>query len=283
MSVQNFIPALWSAKILKELDKEHMLVKNCSTEYSGEITGLGSSVKINSINTPTIGDYVPNSTIITPEQLKDESRMLTIEKAKYFAFFLDKVDKKQATNGIMEEGIRKAVIGLKDAAEQYIAGLHTEAGATVTQATLTSGNIFSTLEKAKTILFENNVPKDGEIILEVSPDVWQKMVLADIVYNNQNNGDTIRKGQYSPVLGMMVYMSNNLVFTRTNENVANTKCLMRTKAAIGYAEQIMDTVKYMPESSFSEAVKGLHVYGAKVLKPREFVALNLTTAAETTI
>lgn len=283
MSVQNFIPVLWSAKILKELDKEHMLVKNCSTEYSGEITGLGSSVKINSINTPTIGDYVPNSTIITPEQLKDESRMLTIEKAKYFAFYIDKVDKKQATSGVMEEGIRKAVIGLKDAAEQYIANLYPQAGATVTQATLTSANIFSTLEKAKTILFENNVPKDGEIILEVTPDVWQKMVLADIVYNNQNNGDTIRKGQYSPVLGMKVFMSNNLVFSRTNENVANSKCLMRTKAAIGYAEQIMDTVKYMPESSFSEAVKGLHVYGAKVLKPREFVSLDLTSAAETTI
>lgn len=283
MSVQNFIPVLWSAKILKELDKEHMLVKNCSTEYSGEITGLGSSVKINSINTPTIGDYVPNSTIITPEQLKDESRMLTIEKAKYFAFYIDKVDKKQATSGVMEEGIRKAVIGLKDAAEQYIANLYPQAGATVTQATLTSANIFSTLEKAKTILFENNVPKDGEIILEVTPDVWQKMVLADIVYNNQNNGETIRKGQYSPVLGMKVFMSNNLVFSRTNENVANSKCLMRTKAAIGYAEQIMDTVKYMPESSFSEAVKGLHVYGAKVLKPREFVSLDLTSAAETTI
>ena len=72
MGVQNFIPILWQKKILKELDKQHMLVKNCSTEYSGEISGLGSKVKINSINTPTIGDYVPNSTTITPEQLKDE-------------------------------------------------------------------------------------------------------------------------------------------------------------------------------------------------------------------
>lgn len=283
MGVQNFIPVLWSQKILKELDKEHMLVKNCSTSYSGEITGLGSSVKINSINTPTIGDYVPNSTVITPEQLKDESRMLTIEKAKYFAFFIDKVEKHQAQNGVMEEGLRKAVIALKDAAEQYIAGLYTQAGKTITNGTVKSSNIFSILEQGKTYLFENNVPKDGEIILEVTPDIWQKMVLADIVYNNQNNGDTIKTGQYSPVLGMKVFMSNNLTFSRTSDTVAASKCLMRTKEAIGYAEQIMDTVKYMPESSFSEAVKGLHVYGAKVLKPKEFIALDLTTAAETTI
>lgn len=283
MGVQNFVPVLWATKILKELDKEHMLVKNCSTEYSGEITGLGSSVKINSINTPTIGDYVPNSTVITPEQLKDESRMLTIEKAKYFAFFIDKVDKKQATNGVFEEGIRKAVIGLKDAAEQYIAGLYTQAGKTITNASVKSSNIFSILEQGKTHLFENNVAKDGEIILEVTPDVWQKMVLADIVYNNQDNGKTIREGQFSPVLGMRVFMSNNLTFSRSTDVIAASKCLMRTKAAIGYAEQIMDTVKYMPESSFSEAVKGLHVYGAKVLKPKEFVCLDLTTAAETVI
>ena len=92
MSVQNFIPILWSKKILKELDKEHMIVKNCSTSFSGEISGLGSKVKINSINSPTIGTYVPNSTTITPEQLKDESRMLEITEAKYFSFFLDDVD-----------------------------------------------------------------------------------------------------------------------------------------------------------------------------------------------
>lgn len=280
MSVQNFIPILWSKKILKELDKEHMLVKNCSTQYSGEITGLGSKVKINSINEPTIGDYVPNSTSITPEQLKDESRMLEITQAKYFAFYLDDVDEKQATGGIVEEGIRKAVIGLKDKAEQFIAGKYTEAGQTVTEASLTSGNTFSTLMKAKTILMANNVA-ENDVVLEVSPYIWQKMILADIVYTD--TGNTIRSGMFSPVLGMKVFVSNNLTTVVTDQDVAQTQCLMRTKEAIGYAEQIMKVVKFMPESSFSEAVKGLHVYGAKVLKPKEFVRLDLKTAAESTI
>ena len=168
MAVKNFIPELWSKKILKELDKQHMLVKNCSTQYSGEISGIGSSVKINSINTPTIGDYTPNSTVITPEELKDESRILRITEGKYFAFYLDDVDAKQATPGVLEEGIRKATIGLKDAAEQFIAAKYTEAGNTVTEATLNSGNVFSTLMTAKTILMANNVGENN-IILEVSP------------------------------------------------------------------------------------------------------------------
>jgi hypothetical protein len=278
MAIKNFIPTLWSEKILKELDKQHMLVKNCTTTYSGKITGLGSKVKINSINTPTIGDYAPNSTKITPEELKDESRMLEIEKAKYFAFYVDDIDEKQSTNGVMEEGLRKAVVGLKDAAEQYIASLYTNAGETIIENSLTSANVFETLLNAKAILQANNVGEGMEIYLEVSPYIWKKMVLADIIYTD--TGATIKSGIFSPVLGMKVFLSNNLSTTVNSVDVAQTHCLMRTKEAIGFAEQIMKTEKYMPESSFSEAVKGLHVYGAKVIKPKEFVHLDLTTAAE---
>ena len=46
MSVQNFNPILWAKKIAKELDNEHYLVKNCTTSWSGEISGVGSKVKI---------------------------------------------------------------------------------------------------------------------------------------------------------------------------------------------------------------------------------------------
>jgi len=282
MSVQNFNPILWSKKILKELDKKHMLVKNCTTEFSGEISGLGSKVKINSINTPTIGDYVPNTTVITPETLKDESRMLEITQSKYFAFELDTVDEKQTTGGLLEEGLRKAVIGLKDLSEAFIATKYSDATQTVTEAELTSGNFFSTMMTAKRLLMRNNVG-ENEMFLEISPEVYEKGVLADIVYDNQSNGDMIKKGVYSQILGMMVFVSNNIPVTVTSQDVVQSFCAMRTKEAIGYAEQIMKTQKYMPENAFSEAVKGLHVYGAKTIKPLEMVYLDLKTKAETTV
>jgi len=282
MSVKNFIPELWSSKILKELDKKHVLVKNCTTSWSGEIKGKGSRVKINSINEPTIGDYTPNSTVITPEELNDESRWLEITESKYFAFYIDDVDEKQSTGGVLQEGIRKAIIALKNASELFVAGKYVDASVTVTEGALTSGNVLSTLMKAKTILMANNVD-DGEMCLEVSPYVLNKMVLADIVYTD--TGKTIASGKIgnSVQLGMMVYMSNNLVGTGTDPDSAQTYCMMRTKEAVGYAEQIMKTEKYRPENSFSDAVKGLHVYGAKTLKPRELVTLNLTCASETVI
>lgn len=283
MSVKNFIPELWAKKILKELDKAHMIVKNCTTKWSGEINGLGSKVKINSINEPTIGDYVPNTTVITPEELKDESRMLEITQAKFFAFYIDDVDEKQSTGGTLEEGLRKGVIGLKDRAEQFVTTKYPDAYKTITVTDLTSGNFFSTFMKAKRFLLKSNVSITGEIIAEVSPEVWEKGVLADILFNNQDNGDQIRKGQYVTSLGMTFFTSNNITVVETSDDISQTVCSVRTKEAIGYAEQIMKTVKYMPENAFSEACKGLHVYGAKMIKPLEAVALDLTTAAETTI
>jgi len=282
MAVQNFIPILWSKKILKELDKAHMIVKNCSTSFSGEITGLGSKVKINSINTPTIGTYVPNSTTITPEQLKDESKMLEITEAKYFAFFLDDVDEKQATSGLIAEGMRKAVIGLKDLAELFVTTKYLDAYSSTTNTTLTSGDFFSTFMKAKRLLMRNgNVSVSDAVFAEVTPEVWEKGVLADILFNNQDNGEMIRKGQYVTSLGMTFYVSNNIAVTISSEDVILQTCAVRTKESIGYAEQIMKTVKYMPEDSFSEACKGLHVYGAKALKPKEICKMVLTTAVET--
>jgi len=283
MAVSNFKPELWSKKILKEMDKEQMLVKHCTTEYSGEITGVGSKVKINNLNRPTIGDYVPNTTVITPEKLKDESRMLEITESKYFAFDLDDVDEKQATDGVLPEALRLAIEQLKDTAEGFVAGKFVEADSTITEASLTSGNFFSTMMKAKRILMTKNVKNFKDVVLEVNPEVFEKGVLADITFNNQDNGDMIRQGTYSQRLGMMVYVSNNIPTVVTSDDVVQGVAVMRTKGAIAYAEQIMKTEKYRPENGFSDAIKGLHLYGAKTIKPREMVALNLTTAAETTI
>lgn len=274
MAVKNFIPALWATKILKEMDKKQVLIKNCNTEFSGEISGIGDSVTINNIMTPTIGTYVAGTTNISPEEIMDESRKLVITESKYFAIALEKIDKKQATKGILEEAMRKASIGLKNVAEQFI-GLKYDQAGTIVTATITSGNILSTLQLAKTALEEQNL-EDSDIVLEVTPAVWAKIVLAGIVYTD--SGSVMTSGSVSPVLGIQVFKSNNLSKASTLSH-----CMMRSKRAIAFAEQIVDVKKYEPEARFSEAVKGLHVYGAKVILPMEMVDLELTVASETVI
>lgn len=283
MAVKNFIPELWEAKILKELDKQQVLVKNCTQKWSGQITGKGSKVKINSVNEPVIGDYVSGVTVITPQEIMDESRMLEITEAKYFAIKLDDIDDKQSTGGILEEAIRKATVGLNNAAEAFVASKFADAAESVAQASLTAGNFFSTFMKAKRKLMRNNVSLDMEVCAEVTPEVWEKGVLANILFNNQDNGDMIRTGQYVTSLGMKFYISNNIPVTVTSEDVVEAVCCLHTKEAIGFASQIMKVEKYRPESAFEDAAKGLYVYGAKMIKPKEAVKMTLKTAAETVV
>lgn len=275
MALGNFKPTLWRKKILKELDNQHLLIANCTTEYNGEITGVGTKVKINSIISPEIKDYTVGGTITT-EAVQDASLMLEITEAKYFAVEIDDVDSKQAIPGAMEEVIRKGTVGLNDTAERFVADMYLEAGNKVTEASVDTGNIYSTLMQARTLLFEENVGNSVDVVLEVTPDIYQKIVLADIVYSDGNQ--TAKKGKWSEVLNMTIFNSNNLV-----KNGRKSECVMRTKEAVGYAEQIMKTEKYRPQDSFSDAVKALHVYGKKVVKPKEIVHLELTTIDETTV
>lgn len=275
-AIGNFKPTLWAKKILKDLDKQHMLVKNCTRKWSGEITAKGNKVKINSVLSPTIGDYEPGVTVITPETIKDESRLLEITESKFFAFELDDIDEKQANSGVMAEAIRKATVGLNDVAEQFIAAKYLDAGITITETDLDTSNIYSTLMDARTALRENNVGETTEVILEVTPDVYQKIVLADIVFTD--NSKTAKSGKWSEVLGMMIYVSNNLEKTGRNSH-----CIMRTKDAIAYAEQINKVEKYRPPNGFKDAVKGLHLYGGKTVKPKEMAHLDLTTVDDTVV
>lgn len=277
MAARNFIPELVAEKMLQELQKEEVLIAHCTKEYSGQIEKQGSVVTILSVKRPTIGDYVEGVTEITPEEIQDESRKLEITEAKYFAFKVDRIAMKQSGMKAFNEALRLASIGFKDEAEQFVAGKYVEAGENVVKTGVTSENILSTLLAAKVKLLRNNVSTSEEIFLEVTPEVYQKLVLAKIVYTESE--EALKQGAYSPILGMRVYLSNNLV----SDSDTQHHCMMRTKAAIGYAEQIIDVKKYEPEKSFGKAVKGLHVYGAKVISPEQLVHLDITITDETVI
>ena len=78
-------------------------------------------------------------------------------------------------------------------------------------------------------------------------------------------------------VGCRIYVSNNIA-TATSSNVLYHKCLARTKRAIAFAEQLSEINAYRPEKRFADAVKGLHLYGAKAVYPNEMVLLNLGIA-----
>ena len=101
MAVTNFIQQIWSKKIQDDLELKCKLVDNCLRDYEGDCK-YAQSVKILGVGEPTIGDY-DGSQDITIEEMSDRSQILTIDQAKYFAFYVDDVDKAQSVPGLPEK------------------------------------------------------------------------------------------------------------------------------------------------------------------------------------
>ena len=132
MSVTNFIPAIWSEKILEDVELECKLVDNCWREYEGDVARYGGSVKILGIGNVTIGDY--DKTDIDIQEIDDKGQIVNIDQSKYFAFIFDDVDRAQAIPGLMEGTRSEGARGLAEARDAFVAGL-IKTGTNVTTAT----------------------------------------------------------------------------------------------------------------------------------------------------
>lgn len=275
MSVSNFIPELWSKRINRKLRKSLVFGSVVNTDYEGEIGSGGDTVKINSIGDVTIGNYVPNSTSITPEQLNDYQTTLLIDQKKYFAFKVDDVDKAQVNANVMDEAMQSAAWGLKNAADESIAALYTGAGNTITTTAIDSTNAFAAVLTLGQYLSQENVPEDGRWLV-IPPWFKTKLLLAKaLVTDNGAAADAFTNGKVGRVGGFDVYESNNVA------NDGTTYYIMAgTRKAISFAAQVNKIEAYRPEASFSDAVKGLYVYGTKVVYPDALAVLTATVGSE---
>lgn len=276
MALSYFIPKVWSETLYRELEKEYIGVKNCSRDFEGDIKSIGDTVKIIGINPISVFDYEKNTDMTAPEELSDSERSLVIDRAKGFNFLIDDIDKAQSTPKLMQEAMSIAASALSDEADKYIYSLYTAVSSdnTVKATSLKSSGVIDLLLGVRQSLLENNVSGNEEIILEVSPAVAAKIIKAKIV-NGTSNESELDKGCIGTFLGFRVYVSNNIV-----KSGDAYKCFARTKRAIAFAEQINEVEAYRPEKRFADAVKGLHLYGAKIVYPKELMLLDITLGEE---
>jgi hypothetical protein len=279
MALTYFIPTVWSETLYRELDREYVAVKNCNRDYEGDIKNVGDSVKIVGISPISVFDYTKNTNMSAPSELSDTERTLTINKAKAFNFAIDDIDKAQATPKLMKEAMRLAASALANEADKYVFSLYPNIPNTnaMTYASLTADGVIDMLLAVRQKLLEQNVPGNEEIILEVPPAVASLIIKAKIV-NGTDNSEELDKGCIGTFLGFKIYVSNNVANTTSN-SVVTHKCFARTKRAITFAEQLNEIEAYRPELRFADAVKGLHLYGAKIVYPKEIVLLNISVGA----
>ena len=278
MSIQNFISTVWSENLYQALDKQYVAVSNCNRDYEGEIREKGNVVRICGIENVSGSDYTKNTNMSAPEALTDNYRDLVIDQAKYFNFQIDDVDRAQSTPKLMALAMKNAASALANAADRYVYGLFSEAGSSITDGNVTAETIVGHLIDARTKLFAKNVADASDIVIEVSPEI-AGLILKAKVNLATDNQEALENGFLGSIGGCKIFVSNNISKGMTETGTSH-KCIARTKRAVAFAEQLSEIDAYRPELRFADAVKGLHLYGAKVVYPEEMVLLNLTVADE---
>lgn len=279
MAITRFRPEIWSARLLVALRKSLVYAGPTivNRDYEGEIEEAGDIVRITSISRPTVATYTPNSTTITPEELTDAQRNLVIDQCKYFAFKVDDVDKRQARGNVMTQGMSEAAFALADVVDQYVASFYTGvqtanqvSAVTIDTTSPTSWDAEAAkayndiLIPLKVKLDEANVPKQGRYA--VLPPWLEGVMLRDPRFVKVNESGTeqgLRNGQVARAAGFDILTSNNVPVPTANNYIVTAG----VNSAISFAEQINKTEAYRPESSFSDAIKGLALYGAKLIRP----------------
>lgn len=269
MSVATFIPELWSARLLQGLEKSHVATNLVNRDYEGQIRNQGDKVNINTLSDVAIKTYTPNSDIASPDDLTTTKQQLEITEADYFNIQLDDVDRVQAAGELMDTAMRNVAYKMNDRTDSFILGkiasgvdLGNIIGTTESPIQVTKNNIYESIIEMRTKLDKANVPTSGRTII-IPPEIYalllqdERFVKSDAVAGQ----NVLVNGLVGRVAGFDVFESNNVVYDTNNKF---WKVTAQVRTATTFAEQIVKTEAYRMEKRFSDAVKGLHVYGAKV-------------------
>ena len=250
MAVTNFIQTIWSKKIQDDLELKCKLVDNCLRDYEGDCK-YAQSVKILGVGEPTIGDY-DNTKDINIEEMSDRGQILTIDQAKYFAFYVDDVNQAQSVPGLKEKYQEKAVHGLAVARDTYVANLIASATNKTPIEEMTADGVKAGIDEAIVELRERNFAEDG--VIEITPAVYN-LFKNHLTTLSTNNPEYIKKGIVGMYDNFEVIMSNNL----------KTPGDVRGKKAIAFAGQINEVEALRAEKRFKDIIRGLDTFGAKII------------------
>ncbi|MEI2392202.1 P22 phage major capsid protein family protein [Priestia megaterium] len=283
MAIDKFIPKIWSARLLQTLQTSLVYGQPfiINRDYEGEIAKAGNTVTINTLGDVTIGDYTKNNNMNEPETLDDEDRTLTITESKYFNFQVDDIDKAQQNPKVMGQAMQNAAYGLKNVADKFIASHYVDALSTIgTDASPllpTAKEAYEYLVDLSVALDEKDVPEEGRFV--VVPPWYEGLMLKDDRFVKAGNlpSDTrLLNGQIGRAAGFNVLKSNNVPKIAAASGVEeNYKVIAGHNIAWSYAEQINQVEAYRPESRFADALKGLHLYGTKVVRPEALAVLSV--------
>jgi N4-gp56 family major capsid protein len=283
MAVDTFIPKVWAAELFVALRGAQVFAQGglINRDYEGDIAQSGDTVHIGTLARPTISNYVKNVTAIDPQTLATTDQTLVIDQSKYFAFEVDDVDARQVKDSgqLLTKAADDAAFGLADGADNFLAGLMTTGAGNVLTAgdAATPDAAYKVILALKVKLDKAKIPSQGRFLV-ISPE-FHALILQDnrfIDASAYGSSAPILNGEVGRVLGFSVLISLNLPAgtAGTAPEVSNFVVAGHSMATT-FAEQINKVEAYRPQNSFSDAIKGLYLYGAKVVRPEALAVMDV--------
>jgi hypothetical protein len=292
-----FMPSVFSKKVLNFFRKASVAEAITNTDYAGEISAYGDSVKI--IKEPVITVYqYERGADVTQTKLTDQETTLVVDTANAFKFIVDDIETAMSHVNFKEVASSSAAYSLRDAYDEgIIATLFAGVSAATPNHILGSDNAtdlaagtfdgtgnldigfgssehdpIDVLSHMARLLDEQNVPEEGRWFL-ADPAFYEVLVqssskLLSVDYNAGQG--SIRNGLVSTgkLRGFDMYKTNNIA-AATN---AAGKVIAGHMSAAATAQAITSTEVIRDPDSFGDIVRGLHVYGSKVLRPEALVS-----------
>ena len=279
MAYDNFKAKIWSKAIDKELERAFVFADGTNQQYSGAIKGLGDTVRILGVGKPTVTEHSlinGDITLSTPEKVSDTSVSLVVDKAAYFNYAVGDIDKAQGAGKVLAVLNEEASQEVANKIDCHIANLVNPDSGTVglqmfTKTQITNANVMATLDACQALLYANDVSPATPVEMILPP--WLYMLFRQAYQNKDtDNSEYLTNGKVARYGNMTIKMSNNVAIK--NDGTRDVYYVqIRTGRAIAFASSEAHTEAYRPESSFSDAVKGFKLYGAKVVRPKELVVL----------
>lgn len=284
MSYANFKPTVFAANYLKDLEDALVFAPLCSRAYDGEVSKLGQSIVFKSIGDPTISTPTSKSGFIdagTLEELEDTSLIMQVNQVKTFYFGVGDIDKEEASEGggIVAQGRARSARKMAEIIDDYVAGLVNKKeaqkiNASGSEPALTNATVLGKLDNLIQFAKTNGIsPEDLRVVV---PPRFTKILLQAYRELDTDNSEMIKKGFVGRYSGVTIIESNHVKYTGTVNTTSQIDLIpVFTKRAVGYAHPFAETEAERPTGKFVDALKGLTLFDAKILYPKEFMVLNV--------
>ena len=290
-----FIPEIWSGKLVEHFYDASVLSAISNTMYEGEIKAFGDTVNIRTTPTMLVNTYAKGQSL-TVQQPEAAKIQLLIDKGEYFAAIEDDVDKVQADIKMMDMWTKDASERMKLAIDsRVLTDMLTDIAATNKGATagaisgsidlgITGANNAIDLTKATVIdhiidmglvLDEANVPESERFL--VIPASMAALIKKSDLQDASITGDGVspmRNGRLGMIDRFTLYTSHNLKKDAAGDK--GTHIIAGTKQGLTFASQMTNIETLRSTDTFGNIIRGLQVYGYKVVKPEALVTSVIT-------